>query len=221
MSLLRGILNVYRAFEEPKDKSVFGHSVRFSGLCTISKTTTLFEIIFHDACNCNSQSEKPLNNGKETEWLLNTSQCWQSTHCSAAWTSPSMSQNKQTSMRKKADLRQLKIMFLTTNIPTKNNFGGEKFLWFFVKPCIGTHRWNQVNLFCFKVSVKQESSILPYLSLSPTVHRNTPPKATSSPKMTAEKQEYSTVSTVSAQVCTSEKYWKLLRLSHFECFRFQ
>lgn len=40
VSLLRGILNVYRAFEEPKDKSVFGHSVRFSGLCTISKTTT-------------------------------------------------------------------------------------------------------------------------------------------------------------------------------------
>lgn len=40
VSLLRRILNVYRAFEEPKDKSVFGHSVRFSGLCTISKTTT-------------------------------------------------------------------------------------------------------------------------------------------------------------------------------------
>lgn len=30
-------------------------------------------------------------------------------------------------------------------------------------------------------------SILPYLSLRPTVHRNTPPKATSSPKMTADK----------------------------------
>lgn len=99
--------------------------------------------------------------------------------------------------------------------------GGKNFYDFFVMPCIGTHRWNQVNLVCFKVSVKIESSILPYLSLSPTVHRNTPPKATSSPKMTAEKQEYNTVSTVSAQVRKSEKYWKLLRLSHFECFRFQ
>lgn len=33
---------------------------------------------------------------------------------------------------------------------------------------------------------KIDWSILPYLSLRPTVHRNTPPKATSSPKMTAE-----------------------------------
>lgn len=38
----------------------------------------------------------------------------------------SMSQNKQTSMRKKADLRQLEIMFLTTIYQPRTTLGEKK-----------------------------------------------------------------------------------------------
>lgn len=45
-----------------------------------------------------------------------------------------------------------------------------------------------MGLFFFNL-IHTKRLILPYLSLSPTVHRKTPPKATSSPKMTAEKKQ--------------------------------